>query len=207
MSTTTRLRRRLTTVARLLVVPTALSFLVGCGSDHAAVSPESASLIPSAGETAYLAFSPDALRRAAKVLGHNRKEVSSKFDKKGGELQILEENSHKDTDDLEVVLAIPKGGLFDKTTITMAVDGNTLEDLVVAFEPGGLEFHKPALLTLKVGTDLVGKHFKEKEIAVYHIAADGIVEEADVLAAKVVKKRYVLVEVSIPGFSRYGLWR
>ena len=106
-------------------------------------------------------------------------------------------------DDLYVSFAVPSGAVPEPVEVTMTVIGNRLSDLVIAFQPGGLVFDRPATLWVKLGVDLVD--VDTTSLTVWHEYADGTVEETRLLTTHEFKNGYYEFSAEVPGFSRYGL--
>lgn len=106
-------------------------------------------------------------------------------------------------DDLYVSLTVPNGAVPEPVEVTMTVIGNRLSDLVIAFQPGGLVFDRPASLWVKLGVDLVD--VDTTALTVWHEYADGTVEETKLLTTHEFKNGYYEFSAEVPGFSRYGL--
>lgn len=107
-------------------------------------------------------------------------------------------------DDLYVTLTVPNGAVTERTLITMTVTGHTLSELVITFQPGGLEFLKDASLAVTVGGARVD--VDTATLQVYHEYSDGTVEETPLTFNKSYPDGYLYFEAVVPGFSRYGLW-
>lgn len=123
----------------------------------------------------------------------------------GGSLKIKDHNVNGDnTDNLVVHLDLSAGTLDSDELITMTVYGETLSDLVVAFSPAGLQFNKPAILTIRLGIQLVDGPVDES-IPIHHIYSDGTVEIANFVSFSRWTNGAARFQVEVPGFSRYGL--
>ena len=133
----------------------------------------------------------------------NGRSVTKTIGAKGGLIQLQVNVGGKARDDLAVGLAVPYGALSEDISITMTVYGNTLSDLVVDFDPGGLAFAKHAVMDLQLGSDLVD--IALDDLHLLHIHDDGTAEDAGILATVEWGKNTTHIVVSVPGFSRYGL--
>ena len=179
--------------------------------------------------TTYIAFSSEALSRAAKRV--KSKSISSTsqtsvatYDATAGtdlsadevrtvsqwvkphgkaQLYIQDVNSSLTNDDnLQVTLIVPSGAVSKGVTITMTVYGNYLSDLVIAFQPGGLVFDESATLKVGMGGALVD--VDPEGLTVWHEYEDGTVEEAR-LTITWNNLMWLKFNAEVPGFSRYGL--
>ena len=117
-------------------------------------------------------------------------------------LEVLDLNGKSATDDIFVYFDVPKGGVAEAVDNTMPLYGETLSDLVVAFQPGGLVFLKAASLRVQMGTDLVDIDLAE--LQVYHEYSDGTVEESTITSVQTYNN-YLEFAAVVTGFSRYGL--
>ena len=181
--------------------------------------------------TTYIAFSSEALSRAAKRV--KSKSISSTsqtsvatYDATAGtdlsadevrtvsqwvkphgkaQLYIQDVNSSLTNDDnLQVTLIVPSGAVSKGVTITMTVYGNYLSDLVIAFQPGGLVFDESATLKVGIGGALVD--VDPEGLTVWHEYEDGTVEEATLTGTKTWNNlMWFEFNAEVPGFSRYGL--
>lgn len=181
--------------------------------------------------TTYIAFSSEALSRAAKRV--KSKSISSTsqtsvatYDATAGtdlsadevrtvsqwvkphgkaQLYIQDVNSSLTNDDnLQVTLIVPSGAVNERVKITMTVYGNYLSDLVIAFQPGGLVFDESATLKVGMGGALVD--VDPEGLTVWHEYEDGTVEEATLTGTKIWNNlMWLEFNAEVPGFSRYGL--
>lgn len=182
----------------------AVSILIlasGCG-ESAPTSPESAA--PAPGEVAYLAFSPQAAQRAAKLatVPSGGLVVSQIFSIWGDHFTVADLNGAGVTDDLQVTFSVSSGGLGSPLLITMTVFGNTAQDLVMAFDPAGLLFLGNAELKVVLGDDRLD--IPLAQIQAYHAYADGTVVDAEILS-RTDGNGTSEIRIKVPGFSRYGL--
>ena len=191
-------------IMQVFVLLVAAAFLVSCGVDQAPVAPDATTGTPSPDSRMLVTFSPDVTPPAAKIATTPLKgrTVSGLFDAAGGTLEINEANGLRAQGDLRVLFTVPAKALSAPTKIAMTVYGNTLSDLVVAFEPGGLTFLQDAILEIWFGEQRVD--VPVEVISVWHEYSDGTVIEAQNYWSEWVKKTYHVV-VMVPGFSRYGL--
>jgi hypothetical protein len=228
------------TAARLPLIPKfalavslagALALASGCGEGKAPLSPESTSLTQAPDGIIYLSFSPQALARLGKVaaIPEGGKTTSRLFyPDQTSSMKVQDLEGAGTRDDLEIEFRVPAGALNRPTKITMTVYGNKLSDLVLAFEPDGLVFNKPAQLKLKIGAERIDRSLLDLEtlllpfadLQAYH-EHDGSVENAAITSVKTYIYAlllgevesplplgvydYARIEVSVPGFSRYGL--
>ena len=129
--------------------------------------------------------------------------VSAVCDASGGYLKVEDLGGKGPTDNLIVEFRVYRDALVEPVEITMTVTGNTLSELVVAFEPGGLEFLKDADLVVTIGNDLVDT--EAELLQVQHHYSDGTIETAQIKSLKMVGKSRINMHVFVPGFSRYSL--
>ena len=184
--------------------------------------------------TTYVAFSPEALRAAAKrAKGVKTKGTSSTSQTSGatydansgtnlaaGEVRTVSQwvkphgkaqlflqdvnSSLTNDDNLQVTLIVPSGAVSQRVKITMTVYGNYLSDLVIAFQPGGLVFDESATLKVGIGGALVD--VDPDGLTVWHEYGDGTVEETTLTGTKIWNNLMWLdFNAEVPGFSRYGL--
>lgn len=191
--------RRISSRLLALSAMAMLALFSGCSTDMAPTASA-----PSPEGPIYLAFSPEAARRAAKLatVPASGLTVSQTISTSGGKLTVSDLNAKGQKDDLEVTLAVPRGGLAQPTLIAMTVYGNRASDLVVAFEPSGLVFLKAAELKVLLGYDRVD--ITLSQLQAYHVSADGTVSVAKILSIKPGVSA-VEVRIEVPGFSIYGL--
>ena len=127
---------------------------------------------------------------------------------KGGKLKIKDKGPKKDEDGsklhaaLSVELKIPKDALDVEEEISMRVSGYFLSELIIAFAPGGLDFAEDARLKIRLERDRVDldaatlygvhtTHTGETEVVLVEVEAKGSGD--------------VILNVRVPGFSRYSL--
>lgn len=209
----------------------ALVLASGCGEGKAPLAPESATLDQAPGGITYLTFSPEALARVGKIatIPAAGKTTSKTFyPDQTASMKIQDLNGSGTRDDLEVVFTVEAGDLSKRTTIIMTVYGNKLSDLVLAFEPDGLVFNKPAKLAVKIGAQRVDRSLLDLQalllpfgdLQAYH-DHDGTVTSATITSVKtyiyalllgevdtllnLAVYDYARIWVDVPGFSRYGL--
>ena len=169
----------------------ALIVLVGgCGMDQSPVA--------SGAEEEGTALEPAG--KKIKVKKGDKKKISMRIGRQGGKLVIKEDEEGND-DDLKVEFIVPKKALNEKVKITMKVHGETLDDLVIEFAPGGLVFEKPAKLKIYLGEERVSVPLEMVEIV--HHYADGSSEVVPVRIKE--KKNKDVIIIRIPGFSRYSM--
>lgn len=151
-----------------------MPLLSGCGTDHSANSVDEATITQAPDGTAYLTFSPQATQRAAKLATIPAEGLSNskniKPDKKAY-LDVSDINTKNKDDILKVRLNVPKNGVASEVTVVMTVYGNTLSELIVAFEPGGLVFLIDAVLELELGPNRIDMPLSDLEA--YHTYDDG----------------------------------
>lgn len=178
-------------------------FSAGCSSD---TSPTAAAVTQNEDGRTFVSFSSDALVHAGKVAAIPFAEgetVSELFTAKGGgKLGFADDNRSGSGDDVGVTFRVSRKALDADVTIHMTVYGNTMSNLVVAFEPGGLIFREDAELEIQLGADLID--LDTKSIVVHHTYNDGTVEEAVVYSSEYSEKAFK-IKVAVPGFSRYSL--
>ena len=183
-----------------------VAFLVaGCGVDQSPMAATDESLaapeIAQASDgRAFLTFSPEASRGAGKIASAGEGVTASGLvGIYGGELQIEKQD---DRGVVVAIFAVPEGALTSPVEITMTVYGYTLEELVVAFDPGGLTFLQEAVLDLEIGNGLVSTPLED--IRAWHEGDDGTVDEANLISA-LERGNKVKLAVGVPHFSSYGL--
>ena len=195
----------------LLATLTAALLLGGCGTDRSPLAagnqPE---VIQAADGRTLLAFSPGALARAAKSGNPHKMDTPRTVSElikvnKGGEIVVQENmNDGGPHNDFKIALQVGQKTVAEDVVITMTVHGSTLEDLVVAFDPGGFEFLKPAKLIISVGKD---RYTEIPEgVVVRHEYGDSTVEDITLYKLLVQKDGgRITIKVDIPGFSRYSM--
>ncbi len=152
-----------------------------------------------------IAFSPEAAMRAAKRLDDdddNSRTDSDLFtpdDAGEFEVKMEEEDS-----EVNVEFCVQEGGVGEDVVITMTVSGSTLNDLVIAFHPPGTQFVIPAVL--KIDMESEDDNPESSDIQAFHIYPDGTSTVAEIIDIDADDDE-LAVEISIPGFSRYGLRR
>ena len=123
--------------------------------------------------------------------------------------------------DLKVTLEVPKNALPKGETIQMSVygvhpdypDGDQIlpekkiraSNLVIDFGPDGLEFRKSCRLKIRLGAEL--NDLKEGELEPWHQHGNGQVNQAGIISYYVTDTGGVAADISVDGFSRYGLKR
>lgn len=189
--------------ALIFSVLSALALISGCGEDRSPVAP-AATLTPAPGGLTYLAFSPQAAQRAAKlaIVPGTGLTVSQIFSVWGDHFTVTDLNGAGVTDDLRVTFSVPSGGLTAPLLITMTVYGNTARDLVMAFDPAGLLFLGAAELKVVLGDDRLD--IPLAQIRAYHAYDNGTVVDATILS-RVDGDGTSEIRIEVPGFSRYGL--
>lgn len=208
-----------------------LLIFAGCGSDSGPLSSNPGTLSQTADGTTYLTFSPEALARVGKIaaIPAEGRTVSRTFSPgQTASMQIVDRERRGVRDDLEIRFTVHAGDLSESTTITMTAYGNTLSDLVLAFEPHGLVFNSPARIDLKIGAERVDRSLLDLQalllpfgdVEAYH-DHDGDVETAHIVSVRTFIRvlfkdvetfnlllfDYAQIAVDVPGFSRYGLRR
>ena len=157
-----------------------------------------------------IAFSPEAAMRAAKRLDDdddNSRTDSDLFTPDDdGELEVEIE---EDDAEVNVEFCVQEGGVDKDVVITMTVSGSTLDDLGIAFEAsgfpkGGFRFVIPAVL--KIDMESEDDNPESSDIQAFHIYPDGTSTVAEIIDIDADDDE-LAVEISIPGFSRYGLRR
>ena len=169
----------------------ALIVLVGgCGVDQSPVA--------SVTEEEGTALEPAAKRIIVKK--GDKKKISKRIGRKGGKL-VIKVDERGDDDDLKVEFIVPKKALNEKVKITMTVHGETLDDLVIEFAPGGLVFEKPTKLKIYLGEERVSVPLERVKIV--HHYGDGSSEVVPLRIRNHKKKD--IITIKIPGFSRYSM--
>ena len=157
----------------------------------------------------YLVFSAQAAQQAAKIAAippEGRSVTKLVTPSKSKKLTVTDKEEGKENA-LKVTLAIDENAVAEPVQVTMTVYGNTLNELVVAFEPGGLTFLAPATLKIDLGGERID--IPLSEITAYHAQADGSVEEAGIVSVRTWGDDddidRIVIKVAVPGFSRYCL--
>lgn len=195
---------RLLTQSKAMLFPV-LSMLIlvwGCGEAPSPVAPQSAAVEP--GGVSYLAFSPQAAQRAAKLasIPSTGATTSQIFSIWGDHFTLSDLNGAGVTDDLKVTFSVPSGGLTSPLLITMTVYGNKASDLVMAFDPSGLLFLGSAELKIVLGDEKLD--IPLSQIKAYHAYDNGTVVNANILS-RIDGDGTSEIRIEVPGFSRYGL--
>lgn len=192
--------------ARVFATALVAAALVGGCGDTAPSASNAAAEVQQEGGQVLLAFSPGAARAAGKIVSSapNAPAVVEVIGAQGGELEIEIESDAFDGDGgkLEVSFTVPRGALTTAVPIHMAVYGQRLSDLIVGFEPDGLEFLRHATLEVELGEDRID--VPVEQILVLHIHDDGLVEFADHYG-KWNSDGVFELYVDVPGFSVYSL--
>lgn len=146
----------------------------------------------------------DPLNNSNPLLGKLMGNESGIIKVRGGNLKVESKTRNANQrDDLKVNFCVPSGALDKNTHIEMAVHGETLEELVIAFAPGGLVFNIPATVKIKIGADRVNS--APTGLRINHEYSDGTVEEAVVNTFRMTGNGDVyVIEFEVPGFSRYS---
>lgn len=197
-----------------LFVAALLAF--GCGGEQGPTASQGVALESSSQERSFLAFAPEGRVRAAKLAiaptdaAVEGRTVSAVFmPDENGVLRIAEELDIASNSDLAVspnnYLAarfnVRKGALEEPVLITMTVYGESLSDMVVAFQPAGLEFLEMAVLRLALGGAKVDLPLYD--LHAWHIYNDGTVEEVGFSILD--EPNGILFKIDVPGFSRYSM--
>lgn len=214
---------------RILILPLlALGVLtVGCAPETSPVASD-----PAAGDGAvYLALAPGGLRPVGKPAAIPAAGVSASRTfgpGRGGSIVVEDLGGRGVRDDLRVEFRVGPRDLTQTATITMTVYGNTLSDLILAFEPSGLVFAEPAEIRVTIGAqrvdrsllDLVGLLLPFSGLEADH-TSEGETEPARITSVQTYIRLlfadlptldlllydYAVICVEVPGFSRYGLRR
>ena len=191
----------------------AITFLValfalaiyGCGDGTYSPTSVDQALEGDSSGRVIIAFSPEAAVRAAKRLdddGDDSRTDSALFTPEDdGELEVEIE---EDDAEVDVEFCVEEGGVGEDVVITMTVFGSTLDDLAIAFEPSGFQFLIPAVLKIDMKSD--DENLESSDIQAFHIYHDGTSVEAEIIGLDADDDE-LEVEISVPGFSRYGLRR
>ncbi len=182
-----------------LAFAAALVFSSGCSPDPGPTAPAQAPEGPT-----YLAFSPQAAQRAAKLatVPETGLTVSQIFSIWGDHFTVTDLNGAGVTDDLQVTFSVPARGLGSPLLITMTVYGNTAQDLIMSFDPAGLLFLGAAELKVTLGDDRLD--IPLAQIEAYHAYDDGTVVEATILS-RADGDGFSEIRIEVPGFSYYGM--
>ena len=208
---TTSSYRRLGSPLAALLALAMVALLSGCESAAPPLSQDTAVADQTTEGPVYLVFSPQAAQGVAKIATippEGRSVIKLVKPSKSKRLKVRDEGDD-DEDALKVVLAIDKHAVVEPVQVTMTVYGNTLSELVAAFEPGGLTFLAPAMLKIDLGGERIDIPYSE--ITAYHVQADGSVEEAGIVSVRIWGDdddddiERIVIKVAVPGFSRYCL--
>ena len=193
---------------RFIILVSAMSlaaYAAGCGTAHSPVaSPDDGpALAPAAKRPGFRSLSTSI--ESVDLTADEVRSVTKWLKPNGmGSFHIGDTNSSYTTgDDLYVDFSVPKGATTERVLISMTVYGNYQSDLVIAFQPGGLEFVKDALLELDLGPDLVDVN--SSEITVWHQYEDGTIEAFKVSPTDDRSDYFTHFEIPVSGFSSYGL--
>lgn len=202
---------RFSTLTKLTTALIAAATLtIGCGTENSPVASNEPTITHTEDGRTLFSFSPQATQQAAKTtaIPAEGRTISKVFDANHNGMEIFDNNgTDHQLDDIIVFFTIPDHALDHSVEISMTVYGNTLEDMVIAFEPGGLNFLHHATLGLHLGHNLV--HTPLDQLAAWHEHDDGSVEEADIFWLRVTHAK-VKMKIAVPGFSRYspgGGWK
>lgn len=214
----------------LTAVLLALGALVaGCSTGNSPVASAPDEAQAGAGPV-YLALTPGGLRPVGKpaAIPDEGLSVSRTFwPGKSGSMLVQDLQGKGVRDDLQVEFRVGSGSLTEATTISMTVYGNTLSDLILAFEPSGLVFADAAQIRVAIGAkrvdrsllDLVGLVLPFSGLEAEHTTSDGETDSARITSVRTFIKLlfatvetfdlllydYAVICVEVPGFSRYGL--
>jgi hypothetical protein len=194
-----------TTKRFVLALPLmALLAIAGCSTDSSPTASIDAEGIEATAPTAVFSLGYGA-GPAAKSMGadvatgdrgarHARKGIGPR-----GGMVIVREG--RGADKLNVTLLVPARSVRE-TEIDMVVSGDRLSNLSIAFAPGGLEFVRKATLRIRLGRNRVDSDVRT--IPVVHTSSTGEVTTHHV---RVNHKSNgdVVINIRIPGFSRYSL--
>jgi hypothetical protein len=192
---------RLTSGAALMFLLTAfLLTAIGCGTDHSPVaSADNDTAIAAQPAAGVLVFSTGQTGAAAKTIKKVKRIASKRIDSRGGEIFVGDLGDRSAKDDITAAFGVPRDALKKSVEITVVLHGETLDELVVEFAPGGLTFKKSAKLVIEVGENLIGDL---DGLSVFHVDADG----ADEIPFKLKKSRSgVEITIQVWAFSRYSM--
>jgi hypothetical protein len=184
----------------------AVLIVAGCSGEKAPLA--SGPITGEAGQYTFLAFAPEGRARAAKLAlspadaveaGRTVSAIFSPGEK--GVIQIDEEMGPSSRDDIDIAFSVSRGAIEKPVLITMTLYGETLSNMVVAFQPAGLKFLEMADLRLAVGDELVDLPLED--LHAWHIYSDGTTEE--VRFSIVDQGNGILFKIDVPGFSRYSI--
>ncbi len=181
---------------------------VGCGREEAPLASQGTAIRTDTQGQTFLAFAPAGRARAAKLAqspadaGAAGRTVAAIFSPdENGDLSINEENGPSKKDDIGVKFSVRKGALEEPVLITMRLYGEDLGDMVVAFQPAGLEFLEMAELYLAVGDERVDLPLYD--LHAWHIYDDGAIKE---VSFRIIDENNgILFKIDVPGFSRYSM--
>jgi hypothetical protein len=210
-----------------LLATASLLWFTGCGDSPSPVAPvtvaDEAAFAPG-GQSLFVVSSLD-VQPAGKTAGRGKKnkyelsgdaEVTETIGKRGGKLSLSIDGPLKHAH-LDVTLSIPRNAIPKEdpwrgsVPITMKVWGSVLSELVISFDPSGLDFLKSAQLTIRAQ-----KGFNDLEpgdIAIVHFTDDDgdlTYEKSDeevLFEVEIDRKGTITIKIEIDGFSRYSLPR
>lgn len=195
---------RINRYSRLVLAAAGLWMLVGCGVDPSPTASTPGATQPSSGKT-YLSFAAGPGQGAAKV-AHTADAptlfATETITPQGGSVRVVDRGDGGNLDNVRAVLAVPAGALNQDTTITMSLQGETLSDIAIGFEPSGLVFNTPAALQLKVGDGVVDLPLDTMVALVTE--ADGTSAQVPILELRQIEGATWIV-IQVPGFSVYSL--
>lgn len=130
---------------------------------------------------------------------------------RGGKIRIRDKGRKRDDDGnklrefISVDFSVPKGALDERAPIRMAVRGYYLSQLAIGFRPSGLEFNKDAKLKIHLGRDRVD--VDATTIEVTHTWVEDGVTHTETMKYDVDVNGHgdAVIQIRIPGFSRYSL--
>lgn len=214
---------RVCAAALRLAAPALLLAAVSCSLDAAPTTPAGADLDQAAPTVVY-AFrgAPAPAGKAADRDGRSWWWQDSAIDPgpsgpwtdsrligpRGGTLKIQDWGRRRSAEgqrlqeQLAVEFSVPRGALPSPQALTMTVTGYWLSELEVAFQPSGLRFDREARLRIHLGRDRVD--VDTATLRAFHW--DNGTETVEVaIEVQAQGNGDVVIQVRVPGFSRYSL--
>ena len=196
---------RINRYSRLVLAAAGIWMLSGCGVDQSPTASAPGATQPSSGKT-YLSFAAgpgqQGLAKITSTADAPTLIATETITPSGGSVRVVDRGDGGNLDDLRALLAVPAGALNQDTAITMTLQGETLADIAIGFEPSGLVFNTPATLQLKVGNGVVDLPLDTMVALVTE--ADGTTAQVPILELRQIEGATWIV-IQVPGFSVYSL--
>ena len=190
-----------TSLKGLFAILAGLALMIGCGLGQTPLAPDQEAAITEAVQPLIRAAKPTkktatgAVKATTKTISGGGRSMTVKFRKYGAKTDVIV----KEVRFTVAPNSIVGGGTHD---ITMTVySGTTLDDVNVVFEPSGLQFDEPADLRIKLGGPANAGNVQQAQ----HIHGNGAYVESVSTETDKNGNSYLVVELKVPGFSRYSL--